>query len=159
MADFNKAVSETIEREGGLTSDPSDSGGTTRYGISQRAYPDENILGLTVDRAKFLYKRDYWDKIMGDNLVDQGIAELLFDSCVNIGVKTAIILAQRVLGVDDDGIIGQKTIYALNTQNAIVFNNAFTLRKIEYYINIIKKKPGQLKYAVGWIDRTLKMVL
>ena len=159
MANFENAFRLVIENEGGLVDDPNDSGNLTKYGISQKAYPNEYIETLTIDRAKFLYKRDYWDKIKGDNLYNQSIAELIFDTAVNLGVIPAITLAQRTVMIKDDGIVGPNTIAALNAQNATPFMNAFALRKIEYYIKIIKKKPSQLRYAVGWIDRTLKMVL
>ena len=62
LKEFDKIIEVVLEHEGGYVNDPDDAGGETRYGISKRAYPDENIKELTVDRAKELYKRDYWDR-------------------------------------------------------------------------------------------------
>lgn len=159
MADFDKAIGITLGHEGVFSDDPLDPGKATKYGISQKAYPNEYIEGLTIDRAKFLYKRDYWDKIKGDDIIDQKVAELLFDSSVNVGIKQAVLLAQRVANVEDDGIIGKNTIAALNALNAPDFMNAFAVRKIAYYVDIVKRKPSQKIYLLGWIDRTLKSVL
>ncbi len=60
MSDFDTAVTKTLIHEGGsrVTDDPDDRGGLTRYGISQRSYPDLDIRNLTEDQAKEVYKRD-----------------------------------------------------------------------------------------------------
>src|SRR3954469_15367877 len=96
MADFNAAVAKTLAREGGgkVTEDPSDHGGLTKYGIAQRSYPLLNIRMLTEEQARGIYKSDFWDKVRGDELTDQIVAESLFDAAVNMGVKTAVRLAQ-----------------------------------------------------------------
>ena len=51
LKEFDKIIEVVLEHEGGYVNDPADAGGETRYGISKRAYPDENIKELTVDRA------------------------------------------------------------------------------------------------------------
>ena len=56
----------------------------SKFGISAAQYPDENIVGLTIERAKFLFKRDYWDKWMLDS-VEWGKALLVFDTAINGG--------------------------------------------------------------------------
>jgi len=91
MADFNKCIGKTLAHEGGAkyTNDPTDRGGETKYGISKRSYPQEDIKNLTEERAKELYKRDYWDRIRGDDIKDEAIAFNIFDCAVNMGVRTA----------------------------------------------------------------------
>jgi lysozyme family protein len=98
MADFNKAIVTTLAREGGskFTDDPNDRGGATKYGISQRSYPNIDIRNLSEQDARTIYKRDYWDRLRGDEITSQVIAEQLFDTCVNMGVKTGSRLAQSV---------------------------------------------------------------
>lgn len=76
------------EVEGGYVNDPQDPGGETKYGISKRAYPNEDIKNLTLDRAKELYLRDYWDKAGCDALA-WPCALMVFDSAVNQGVSFA----------------------------------------------------------------------
>jgi len=63
MADFNQAIEKTLVNEGGYINDPLDAGGKTKFGISKRSYPDVDIKNLTVDGAKSIYKKDYWDKL------------------------------------------------------------------------------------------------
>lgn len=84
MSDFARCIEFVLAEEGGTVNDPHDPGGLTKYGISQRSYPDVDILRLTLDDATAIYRRDYWDKIRGDEL-PAGIDLLVFDSAVNQG--------------------------------------------------------------------------
>ena len=59
LVEFDDIIEKVLEHEGGLVDDPKDAGGLTNLGISQRAYPDEDIRGLTVERAKELYNQGY----------------------------------------------------------------------------------------------------
>lgn len=88
MSNFDRAFQFLIGEEGGYVNDPKDPGGETKYGISKRAYPSEDIKSLTLDRAKHLYKRDYWDRIDGDNR-PWNEALCMFDCAVNMGVTRA----------------------------------------------------------------------
>ena len=91
MANFEIAVQKVIRREGGakFTDIAEDKGGATKYGISQRAFPNEDIRNLTEVRAKELYRLNYWNKAQGDKISSQAVAESVFDACVNMGVKPA----------------------------------------------------------------------
>lgn len=108
---FDDAVNRVIKSEGGYVNHPADPGGETKYGISKRAYPNEDIRNMTEARAAELYRRDYWDKLSLDALPD-AVRYPLFDLAVNSGVSTAAKLLQRAVGVRDDGIIGPATIEA-----------------------------------------------
>lgn len=110
---WNTAINHTLELEGGYVNDPKDSGGETKYGISKTAYPNEDIANLTLDRAKEIYHRDYWDRCKCDNIPD-ALSVAVFDFAVNSGVKTAIKKLQIALGVKADGIIGNQTLGACN---------------------------------------------
>lgn len=109
---FDAAFKHIIEVEGGLVEHPNDPGGLTKYGISQRAYPGENIRELTLERAKEIYRRDYWSRIRGDEL-PAGVGLCLFDYAVNSGVSQAVRTLQRVLGVTIDGSFGPATLAAV----------------------------------------------
>lgn len=52
MSDFDKAFEIVIGHEGGYVNNPKDPGGETKYGISKRTYPNEDIRGMTLERAK-----------------------------------------------------------------------------------------------------------
>jgi lysozyme family protein len=158
MADFNKAIVITLAREGGskFTDDPNDRGGATKYGISQRAYPDVDIRNLTEQAARELYKRDYWDRIRGDDIQSQVVAEHIFDTCVNMGVKTGSRLAQSALGIQPaDGVIGSESVAEINKADPTLFVSSFTIAKIARYAYICNRDKSQSKFLLGWINRSL----
>lgn len=150
---FEKAVALILKHEGGYVNDPRDPGGETKYGISKRAYPNENIAALTVERAKELYHRDYWQAIRGDDL-PAPLAVVVFDMAVNAGTGAAIKLLQRTLGVPDDGVLGPVTL--AKAKGATV-DTAIRLsrRRIEYYAAL----TGWKHYSASWTQRTLETLV
>lgn len=126
--DFDRAFEKLIGHEGGFTDNPADRGNWTegqigqgklrgtKFGISAMAYPNLDIKALTLDHAKLMYKRDYWDRIITPETPDV-LKFSLFDVAVNSGVKAAAQLLQKALGVDPDGKIGPATRGALKKAN------------------------------------------
>ena len=80
----------------------------TTFGISAAAYPDLTVANLTLDEAKALYRRDYWNWIAGDRLAP-ALALLAFDAAINKGTGGAVGLLQQAAGVVQDGLIGPIT--------------------------------------------------
>ena len=112
---FETVVHMVLEHEGGYVNHPSDPGGETKYGISKRAYPDVNIAELTKDDAADLYKRDYWDRIKGDDL-PVGVACVVMDYAVNSGISRASKALQSVCGISNgDGVIGPHSLASVWT--------------------------------------------
>ena len=111
--DFEKSVEFTLKMEGGssVENDPNDPGGKTKYGISQKAFPNLNIDTLTLEEAKEIYRKNYWQACRCDELPFE-FAVCVFDTAVNQGVNKAKRLLQIALGVTVDGVIGDKTIAA-----------------------------------------------
>jgi lysozyme family protein len=112
---FETVVHMVLEHEGGYVNHPSDPGGETKYGISKRAYPDVDIAELTKDDAADLYKRDYWDRIKGDDL-PVGVACVVMDYAVNSGISRASKALQSVCGISNgDGVIGPHSLASVWT--------------------------------------------
>ena len=133
---FSSVVKMILIHEGGYVNHPSDPGGETKYGISKRAYPDVDIAELTKDDAADLYKRDYWDRIKGDDL-PVGVACVVMDYAVNSGISRASKALQSVCGIaNGDGIIGPASLNAVwvtvkNTSEEDVIN-AVTEQRQEF---------------------------
>ena len=106
---FEFAFAKVVSVEGGYVDDPKDPGGATKFGISQRSYPNVDIKNLTLDQAKAIYRADYWDAVSGDELPDP-LSHLVFDAAVNQGVSPAQKMMQEALGVKVDGEIGTEQI-------------------------------------------------
>lgn len=93
---------------GGYNNNPKDPGGETKWGVSKRSYPKLNIKKLTRAEAKVIWRRDFWERIHGDELPD-GIAFQAMDFAYHSGFSTAVRYLQRALGVADDGYWGPVT--------------------------------------------------
>lgn len=149
MSKFDYALKLILRHEGGYVNDLKDPGGETKYGISKRAYPNEDIKNLTIERAGQLYKRDYWDKIKGDDL-PEAIAVTVFDFAVNAGVRRAVRMMQRLLNVPSDGIIGAKTLAAAKKANQDDFVTDYASERVNYYMMLKTFK----RFGGGWLRRT-----
>lgn len=108
---FDDAFRRTLSHEGATSDHPSDPGGLTKWGISQRAYPNLDIASLTLEKARQIYRLDYWDALRLGDLPD-AIAAEVFDAAVNSGRRPAVMWLQRALHVNADGVIGPVTIAA-----------------------------------------------
>ena len=112
--DFAQAFEKLLGHEGGYVNDKRDPGGETKYGISKRSYPGEDIAGMTIDRARAIYLRDYWGPA-GCDAVPPSVKFDLFDMAVNAGVKAAVRCLQRAAGETDDGVLGPRTLQAVQS--------------------------------------------
>lgn len=166
MADFAPAYEAMIRNEGGyvLHDVPGDRGGQTYAGIARNMNPRWPGWAL-IDRGQDVpaqlvrefYKVSYWDPIQGDRIISQVIAQVIFDFHVNAGA-VARKLAQLVVGATPDGVIGNKTLAALNAYDEDRFVMAYALAKIARYRDIVSRDRSQLKFLLGWINRTLQGV-
>lgn len=111
---FDKAFELLIGHEGAYVFDKRDPGGETKFGISKRAHPAEDIANLTLERAKEIYRANYWGPA-GCDAVPDAVRFDLFDAAVNSGVKRSIMLLQLAVGEVDDGVLGPRTLQAVNS--------------------------------------------
>lgn len=146
-------VTDSIH-EGGYVNDPNDPGGETKYGISKRQYPNEDIANLTLARAKVLYRRDYWDPIKGDQL-PAALAICLFDMAVNSGVAQAVRTLQRAIDVHVDGIMGPGTLgkaLALPEKILVAYMQA---ERVLYLMSL----PTFKNFGRGWTRRVISTAI
>lgn len=163
---FKHAVTFVLGKEGGYVNDPTDRGGETKFGISDKrdgvadgltdvngdAKPDTRIKDLTLEQASQIYFRDYWYPAYCSDWPD-GISLLVFDAAVQHGVKKAISLLQSAAGVAADGIVGPKTKSVVLNADQEWLLARFLVYRSRYYADIIKSNPAQGKYLNGWFNR------
>lgn len=164
MADFEKAIPIILKHEGGYVNHPSDPGGATNRGITYSVFGRLarpllginptllNLRGLTEDQAKKIYKHEFWDKMKGNLITDQQIAEILFDGFVNKG-KNGIKLMQSVLQQTQDGIVGPLTLNAINTADPFPLFESYKQSRVSYYKNLALRKPKLNVFLKGWLIR------
>ena len=164
MADFLPAFEAMIVNEGGyvLHNVPGDRGGMTYAGIARNMnpqWPGWSLIDAKQDvpaqMVRDFYKVNFWDNIRGDELQHQAIAQSIFDFHVNTG-RPARVLAQVVAGVTPDGSFGPRSVAALNAMDPEKFVMAYALAKIARYRDIVTRDRTQIKFLLGWINRTLK---
>lgn len=152
------AIARVLEEEQGESNSKHDRGGYTKWGISSRWYPDINIADLTILGVGNIYYRDYWLFNKCDQMpVD--MACVVFDTAVNQGGKFARKTLQRLVGVKRDGIIGRKTLSALNTNTDLFLLTQFTRYRCMRYTNLAQKDHTQIMFIEGWIDRALEVLI
>lgn len=148
MMDFDQAFDRLIGHEGGYVDDPHDPGGETKYGISKRAYPNEDIRGMTLERAKMIYRRDFWNAVRGEEL-PSALKFPMFDAAVNSGSKQAIKWLQQAVRVVDDGIFGSKTMMGVR-----IADPARTAARIAgYRLKFMADLGAWSSFSRGWARR------
>ena len=118
---FDQALPLVLVHEGGYVNHPKDPGGATMKGVTQATYDGwrakqglsvQPVRNITSEEVSAIYRRDYWDKVKGDDL-PAGVGYAVFDFAVNSGVRRASRFLQKVVGVAQDGVIGPATIAAV----------------------------------------------
>ena len=144
---FETTFKRSMGSEGAYKADRSDRGDWTsgiigkgelkgtKYGISAMSYPDLDIKNLTLEDAKAIYKRDWWDKLKLEDY-SAALSYQLFDTSINSGWHNAAEILQRAIGVKDDGVIGKVTMAKL----AMLDNNdvlmLFLAERLEFMTNV-----------------------
>lgn len=150
MNRFEKCITFILEEEGGMANLRRDPGGLTKYGISQRAYPDVDIAALTVRQAMAIYQRDYWSPIRGDEL-PPGLDLLVLDCAINQGVSTAVKLLQEAARTAVDGVLGAQTLQAAQKAMPGILREFCALRGWRYEIN-----RNEDVFGKGWFRRLFR---
>ena len=145
---FDEAFNTLIGHEGGYVNARNDSGGETKYGISKRSYPGEDIAGMTMDRAKQIYARDFWGPAGCDALPDAAKLQV-FDTAVNSGVTAAIRMVQRATGETVDGVLGPKTLQALQSMPPARFVARFNGARLAFQAELATWPS----FGRGWARR------
>ena len=172
---FDDLFKEVIGHEGGFQADPRDRGNWTsgrvgigvnkgtKYGVSAAAYPNLDIRNLTLDDAKRIYRRDYWDKLRCDDL-PPGVAYMLFDMAVNHGTHLGTQILQRGLGVADDGRIGDVTVSAAWSMPQDEVLERTAAQRAKKYLDLAARSSnyaaflGSEKPRRGWLGRNLTVL-
>ena len=161
---FSKVKPLIIEIEGEKeTDDPDDHGGKTKYGISQKQYPDLDIDNLTEDQAMAILEEDYWQKYHLEQIENQALANQIFFLIINVGPQYAIQIVQIAANVCGrglmrlaiDGVMGSKTIQIVNSLADGWLSNRIRLEAISYYLQLTDHDKTQIRYFRGWVRRAL----
>lgn len=152
---FDAVMEQVFKHEGGYVNDKRDPGGETKYGISKRAHPRENIKSLTKERAREIYRASYWKQVRGDEL-KAGVDLAVMDVAVNSGVSRGGKLFQQALGFKGtavDGQIGPITIKSHESQNPVELVKAICARRMSFLRGLRTWKT----FSKGWSRRVAEV--
>jgi lysozyme family protein len=155
--DWERCIAFVLKMEGGETAenDPNDPGGLTKFGISQKAYPSLDVAALTLEQAKEIYRKDYWNAVHGDDLPFP-LALVAFDCGVNQGTAEARRLLQMSLKVKVDGNVGPITVAAAAKAGTYEVKK-FIAARLAHYTRIILNNPKLEVFAFNWSYRMIAL--
>lgn len=175
MSNFDTAVLTVLKHEGHFVNDSQDPGGATNHGISLRFLKNlgymcdgylvgdldhdgdidvNDIKKITREDAIKIYRTYFWDKFSYDKVNNQSVATKIFDACVNMGSKHAHQCLQRAIRsaseieLIEDGVIGQKTLDAINNTDPGILLAAYRSELAGFY-RLLKNSH----YLNGWLNR------
>lgn len=151
-------------RKTGYSNDPDDLGGATMVGVTIATYKEycrkkgypvptiDRLRNMTYVQWLDILKTMFWDRWQADKIANQSVAEILVDWVWASG-KYGITIPQQVLGVTVDGVVGPKTLAALNKQNPAQFFARIVAERKAYIDRICASRPVNNKYKRGWLNR------
>ena len=166
MANVYKLAPWILKWEGGFVNDPADLGGATNMGVTIGAwkscgYDKDGDGDIDVDDLRLLTREDvvnrvlkphYWDRWKADEIKAQSVANILVDWVWASGAH-GIKIPQRLLGVTVDGIVGPKTLAAVNARNPRELFDMIKIARFDFIEDICKKRPANNKFKRGWMNR------
>lgn len=185
MANVDILLPFILKFEGGFVNDPADSGGATNKGVTiatwrSVGYDKDGDGDIDVQDLKLISNKDvrdrvlkphYWDRWKADQIQSQKIANILVDWVWGSGAN-GIKIPQRLLGVTVDGIVGAKTLAAVNAADPdVLFDRIYQAREkflhditnqsIASYEKKIKRKATNAelmkhtkkRFIKGWLNR------
>ena len=160
---LDDVISDVIKREGGkkATSDPTDRGGRTQYGISEKANPAAWADGqVTEDEARKIYLQKY---VVNQNLhtippSHKHTQAMLIDWGVHIGPAIAITALQKIVNVEADGVFGKQTLQALLGVDDRSLTNLLVAARLRMVARVVQRNPTQVKFLAGWLDRVISFI-
>jgi len=167
MATINKYLPLLFKWEGGYVNDPADSGGPTNQGVTLKtwqAYGYDKTGDGVIDEAdlkrirqeeivEYILRPHYWNRWRADEIRSQAIANILVDWVWCSG-KYGITFPQAILSVPKDGIVGTKTLAAVNNypDQEALFEKIKQTRRA-YFNMICIDRPANKRFLKGWLNR------
>tara|TARA_R110000822_G_scaffold44556_4_gene119648 strand:+ start:971 stop:1483 length:513 start_codon:yes stop_codon:yes gene_type:complete len=154
------AMVALLKHEGGFVNHPSDPGGMTMLGVTQRVWEEwvghpvgeQEMRALTPAIVAPMYKQKYWDKVAGDDL-PSGVDMAVFDFAVNSGPGRAAKMLQKVLGVIQDGAIGPQTLLKATNIDSSKLIADYNAERLAFLMAL----PAWGTFGKGWGRRVAEV--
>ena len=167
MAEFKPYFPILLKWEGTEYEDvDGDSGGATKCGVILSEWVRDgydkdgdgdidkfDLMLINEDDAAKIAKTHYWDALKADKINNQSVANIIVDAAYNQGMGYTPKMVQGIVGVESDGVFGNKTVEAINKfDQPTLFDRIKQARK-DRYINVVNLYPKNKKFYTGWMNR------
>ena len=165
MADYKIIVPQLLKEEGGYVNDPKDSGGETQKGITyftwKTVFGDthDRFIAMSSDDWSAIFKKLYWDVMLGDQINSQRIANAIVDWVFNSGKYYPEADVQDILihtfgaHIGEDGNFGPATIAAINQADEQKLYEDIIAKRLWFFDQCVASHPTNAKFLVGWQNR------
>ncbi|MDE6289962.1 MAG: peptidoglycan domain protein [Muribaculaceae bacterium] len=149
----------------GIITDPYDRGGATLVGVTVGTYcdyckrkrlpipsSDSSLSDISYRQWLDILKTMFWDRWQADKITGQRVAEMLVD-WVWMSGSYGITIPQKLLGVNADGVVGPKTLAAVNSRDPSSLSELLKRERIAYIDRICSSRPANRSFRSGWLRR------
>lgn len=166
MANISILAPWILSFEGGYSNHPLDKGGPTNRGVTLSTWRsvghdldadgdiDSDDVRLITDRDMIscVLRPHYWNRWKADAIRSQSIANIVVDWVWASG-RPGISEVQRILGVTPDGVVGPKTLQAVNSADPVKLFDRIKGARLRFIADIMKRSPSQKVFLKGWTRR------
>lgn len=177
---FNAAHAHVMKWEGGYFDHPNDPGGVTNFGVSLMFLKGlglvegdidgdgdidrADVLAITKDTARDLFKRHFWDIPRAAELPPL-VAVAFYDLAVNAGTGRSAIITQEGINRAFPGAIqklapnvGPQTRsfsrQIANEGRQLLLTEYILEQRAAWYRRLAAAKPTSAVFLKGWLNRT-----
>lgn len=167
---YYECLDFVLRSEGRFSNRAGDRGGITNYGITQRTYNTwlemrgkslRGVMLIAMSEVRAIYQEYFWEPVKA-RLLWQPLDLVLFDASVQHGPGRAARWLQQVVGSEQDGQIGPRTLTSLlnytteNTKRDTI-RHYMDIRSA-FYAQIIDNDPSQEQFKKGWKNRMDRLI-
>lgn len=163
MAQIDILVPFILKWEGGFVNHKHDRGGATNKGVTLATWQHycrskgkvgdiASLKKMTNEEWTDILREYAWDVWKADKIESQRVANICVDWSWGSGPKV-IKKVQKLLGVTADGVVGPKTLAAINGHSADALFGKIKETRTKFYHGIVKNDPTQAVFLRGWLNR------
>ena len=157
QSNYDQSLHWVLQHEGGFSDHKADPGGATNRGITQKTYdafragsgkPKQSVREIGEDEVMQIYREQYAKPVWFDRL-PAGVDYALFDFAVNSGVSRAVKMIQGIVGVRQDGIMGNQTLSAVRAYGT----TSLILALCDARLAFVRRLKTWPTFGRGWQKR------